>query len=172
VQSGTLEIGPAGWLVGGSYQITGFPVMYADGAHIEPGATVLKDDRGVCWNNVVPATTIHTVGHPSLIQDYPYTVRVFGPRNGFSFLGVGSSAMTPTPFAFGDLWIEPPSLNIIGLAPLDGVYGEYNYSLYCPRSVPEGHVYAFQAAMLAPNGTIVLTPPSQFTVAWAFGRVR
>ncbi|MBK8096882.1 MAG: hypothetical protein IPK26_07235 [Planctomycetes bacterium] len=164
VRSGTLDIGPAAWFIGGRFP--GFNEV--NGALIEPGAVVRKDDRGVCWQNQTQPLTLHTVSHATLVQDYPYQVRVFGPRNGFAFLGVGAASLGPSPLGFGDLWIDLPSLSSIGLAPLDNVYGEYWYNLYCPRNVPEAFVYAFQAAMIAPDGTLAMTPPSRCTVAWAF----
>jgi hypothetical protein len=174
VQSGTLETGPAAWLIGGATPNWHPPLEpYAPGLHLEPGGQAFADYRSYVHRvSNLPSRTIHTVSTPALIQDQPYTVRTFGPQNGFALLAVGSAMMTPMPLGFGDLGILQSTIQFIAAAGLDSQYGEHEFSLFCPRIVPDRHVFAFQAAVLSPAGEISLTLPSQCTVAWAFGRVQ
>lgn len=180
VESGSLTLGPLSLLRGGydpNFVNPPYPRTFY-GLRMPAGGTgvVIQDPLAII-TTVEPGTPapqvqrVSTVYHPWVVQNETYQVSLIGPPGGFALLAAGNSARTPLPVGFGDLWIEPASLLTVGIVPLAQQNGAATVRLHCSPNLPMGHVFAFQAAMLAPNGTVSLSLPSPFTVAWEAGRI-
>ncbi|MCA8978115.1 MAG: hypothetical protein KDC98_25535 [Planctomycetes bacterium] len=173
VESGTLRIGPATWLLGG--RCSGAPCN-ADSYFLpHPSqAQVLYDSRAwPLYFNWTPMpytpATIHATYHDWVVAGENYSVSVVGPPNGWGLLAVGSATVTPINIGIGMLAMDPFTAGVIGLRRLSGI-GEAVWPMSCAVQAGVAHAFAFQAAVLdSSTGTISLTVPSPFTVGWPHG---
>lgn len=170
VESGDLDIGPYSLLRGGNIFNTRWT-----GIQVNSPSIVRIDSRALVVNGLggIPPLVhadLDSTFHDYLIGGEIYHVSVAGPRGGWGLMTVGSATLQPVPLpGVGLLAIEPATLSVIGLQPLAAQDGWSEWTSRVPANVPTGHVFAFQCATLAPNGTIALALPSPFTVAWPNG---
>jgi len=172
IESGLLQIGPYTILSGG----TGAGIQTGAFVHQTPGVgQVVRDPRTTLLSSGFQYPTqgqwLHATFHDWIVAGEPYRVGVAGPPNGFALLASGSAAITPLPTSLGLLAIDPTSLQMIGASTLDAANGHHEWNFVCPTNVPNGHVFAFQAAVIGPTGAVSLTLPSPFTVGWQHGRM-
>jgi hypothetical protein len=182
LEGSTLTIGPGTTLRGGEYigglDPWGQPLWVLSEAYttLPPlSSQVLVDPRGAhsgyTTGSTPPQPTwAHASVHRYIVAGEDYLHSACGPPNGFAILAAGSKAITPIPTGHGLLAIDPPSLVVLGAVPLDQ-YGWHHITLRCPPYVPSSWQFAFQAAVLSPQGDISLTVPSPFTVGWQHGRI-
>ncbi|MBM4059742.1 MAG: hypothetical protein FJ265_01400 [Planctomycetes bacterium] len=170
VESGTLDIGPPTVMYGGLFGSSEYTSLLS-----LPGAVVRKDPRAtVRAGNLgqvnLPIVYMHATMHSWLRAGEPYRAGVAGPPGGFGLMAVGSALLPPVALPpFGPLAMDPGSIAVLGLQALHPQTGWADWARQCPLTVPIGHVFAFQAAVLAPDGTISLTIPSPFTIQWPIG---
>jgi hypothetical protein len=175
VESGGLFLGPEAHIQGGFDPAPWYRWFWPGLAAGSPPEIVHVDSRaslslGTGSGGGTPAE-IHAVYNDSVIQGQQYDVTIAGPPGGFGLLAVGSSPLAPIPVGIGDLALDPFTIQFVAAASLPPGEGMVTIPLACSTLVPIGHVFAFQAAVLAPNGAISLTLPSPFAVAWAYGRI-
>jgi hypothetical protein len=174
VESGTLTIGPYTSLRGG-YTVQGL----SNSSYYLPNPSlgqVFLDPRAdpLTFSGLPYPTpiTLNVTYHDWIVAGETYHIATAGPPGGWGLMAVGSAAITPVPlFGWGNLAMDPMSVQVIGLRQLDPIDGWTEWTMRCPAMVGTGHVFAFQAAVLAPNGAISLTLPSPFAVAWQHGQV-
>jgi hypothetical protein len=118
-----------------------------------------------------PSSYLHSVYHNYVVVGEPYSVAAAGPPGGFAVLMVGDYASPSIPTSFGPLAIDPASIVFGSVVPLSSTTGSYLWFESCPATALVGYPYAFQAVMLAPNGTIQLSQPSPFVAGWQHGRI-
>ena len=174
VESGTLTIGPYTSLRGG-YTVQGL----SNSSYYLPNPSlgqVFLDPRAdpLTFSGLPYPTpiTLNVTYHDWIVAGETYHIATAGPPGGWGLMAVGSAAITPVPlFGWGNLAMDPMSVQVIGMRQLDPIDGWTEWTMRCPAMVGTGHVFAFQAAVLAPNGAISLTLPSPFAVAWPHGQV-
>lgn len=167
----TLRAGPRTGLLGGrTAQGLSGPAIRAVGT-----SRILLDHRmsqsGIHPASTVPAqrTWIHAVDHGYVTRNELISLTVWGPPGGFLLLGAGDHRWPGLATGIGTLAIDPGTLTVVGTAAVPGS-GQVQYGLFASRYLPIGHPFAFQAAVLDPQGNISLTLPSPFTVGWEAGR--
>lgn len=175
LESGTLRAGPGVELWGG-YEGSQNPpqTRYAAGVQHHPPGTgqVFADSRAYVNRFTPQPATIHAVYHQPVIQNQTQQVFLSGPPGGFGLLAVGNAPITPWPMLqYGTLGIDPWTLQFVAAVPLPSTHGTATLTLFTSNQVPIGFPFAWQGAVIAPDGAISLTEPSTFTVAWAHGRV-
>jgi hypothetical protein len=143
-------------------------------AYIESGTnTIQVDPRAVLQVVPVPAPPleyIHSIYHDFVVVGGLYSVAGSGPPGGFAVLMAGDYASPSIPTSFGPLAIDPATIVFGGVVPLSSTTGFYQWFEQCPTTALIAHPYAFQAVMLAPDGTIQLSLPSPFTAGWQHGQ--
>ena len=172
VRSGVLHIGPACQMWGGYFQ-SGIE-QYGFGT--TGTGQVFFDYRAATTNGWSVGTTpifehAPAAEHTLAVQNEPYLARVFGEHNAFTILCAGASLRPGLPTPFGDLGLDPGSLFMIGAGMLSNTNGSLQFNFFCPNVVPIDFVFAFQAANLNPDGSIVLTPPDPFLVVREAGHL-
>ncbi len=175
LESGVVRVGPGVQLWGG-YEGPQEPpqTRYGLGVrHVAPGTGQVFADPRAYVNRFTPQpTTIHAVYHQPVIQNQTQQVFLSGPPGGFGLLAVGNAPITPWPMLqYGTLGIDPWTLQFVAAVPLPSTHGTAILTLFTSNQVPIGFPFAWQGAVIAPDGAISLTEPSTFTVAWAHGRV-
>ena len=173
VESGSLDVGPYSTLAGGlafgsRYGRYSMPSPTAGTITVDPRAAPLVHPTATPWSvpGEIPATY-----HDWLVAGETYHVSVVGPNNGWAMLVVGGLA--PTPVTVPGLGASPMDLasaTVMGLRLLDS-NGWTEWTRQCPVNVPVALPFVFQAAVLAPTGSMALTYPSPFTVAWPHGYI-
>ncbi|MFK7743371.1 MAG: hypothetical protein AB8H80_23850 [Planctomycetota bacterium] len=164
-----LNVGPLSALRGGSNGSTRYPgyqVFTTASVNVDPRATITSNGIGTTQTN----DYAHAVYHTSLVAGEPYTLAVSGPPGGFAVIASGDDLSSPLPTVLGELSLLPSSVVVTGLLALTATNGYHQQLLTCPAMAPVGHAFAFQAATLAPDGTLALTIPSPFTVGWPHGQ--
>jgi hypothetical protein len=164
LEDSVMRVGP-GSLLWSSSQI----------AYYELGTNTIRvDPRATLQTAPVPGPPseyIHSVYHDYVVVGEPYSVAGSGPPGGFAVLMAGDYASPSIPTSFGPLAIDPASIVFGGVVPLSTTTGFHQWFEQCPTTALIAHAYAFQAIMLAPDGTLQLSEPSPFTAGWQHGRI-
>lgn len=168
--SGTVTVGPGASLRGGALLSGGETSGYS----IADPTTgfVYKDTRGNIpfpWPPVPPlATTLHTMLHAWPIAGDIALFDIWGPPGGFALVVFGDRLPAPVPTPLGELWFDPAAAEPVDLVALQGATGEYSWVRSLPLTAPVGYPFVLQALTLDPVGTLALTVPSPFTVAYPY----
>jgi hypothetical protein len=176
VDSSTMRIGATSLFRGGAAQgAQGYWWEFTQPAWFVGGPSVVEKDPRSPMTNYFPAhlpiiTPIDETYHDWIVADENYNVRVAGPSGGFAALCV-SSMLYPTPSPLGTLGIDPFAAQVVDFVALPQPDGIYNWTFFCPSTVPSGFAFAFQSLTLSPTGVFGLTEPSPLTVAWDEGRI-
>ena len=176
MDSSTMRVGATSLFRGGAYvNPLGYWWDYTQPAWFVGGPSVVEKDPRSPMTNYFPAhlpiiTPIDETYHDWIVADENYNVRVAGPSGGFAALCV-SSMLYPTPSPLGTLGIDPFAAQVVDFVALPQPDGIYNWTFFCPSTVPSGFAFAFQSLTLSPTGVFGLTEPSPLTVAWEKSRI-
>jgi hypothetical protein len=175
VESGTLRLGPASTLRGGpDFSVSGYEISYLVD---DPNTGVVEQDsRAVVDKHPSSSLPWHAVPRdrsavylPWMVAGQSYQIFALGPINGFAALMFGDLAPQATPTPWGSLAIDPLNAQLVDIVPLSGQYGQYEWNGPVPATMAVAHAVAFQALMLAPDGSLELSIPSPFAVGWPHG---
>jgi hypothetical protein len=104
-----------------------------------------------------------------VVRNSSYTARVAAPGFAFGMLALSPSIMQPVSLPFGELWLDPLSLWVLAIGPLNSV-GVLDLTLHASDLNPMDRTFTMQGAVLNAAGEIRLTRPVRFSVTYPFGR--
>jgi hypothetical protein len=177
MQGGTLAIGPYSEIINGPCPNWGCNAPFAGFGTVrnDPTASMIGLPSPTRWPIVVlpPMTQIvepmQDIFLAEVIRERSYTARVAAPGFTLGLLALSPSVAQPIPLPFGELWLDPCSMWVLGVGVMNSS-GILDLTLQASGSTAMDQTYTMQGAAMNAAGELRLTRPARFSVTWAFGR--